>query len=128
MATSFCQPNDGIKALQRCITNQNFLSTILCIQLAIFKIKVFPSLHYIDKYNEKCRNDCFTTYSYTICQTIDSPLSTSISPSFFHSRLKTFLSTNRSHRNLPFLLHGLPVLSTDTSEHISFHFFFFSTS
>ena len=45
--------------------------------------------------------------SYTICQAIDSPLSTSISPSFFHSRLKTFLSTNPSHRNLPFLLHGL---------------------
>jgi len=53
---------------------------------------------------------------------INSPFSSSITPSFFHTRLKTFFSANPSHRSLTFLLphwlHRFPGLFTDTSEHI----------
>ena len=64
----------------------------------------------------------------------DSPLSSSITPSLFHSRLKTFFSANPSHRTPPFLLqdwlHVFPGLFTDTSEHtrfFTFYLFLFST-
>ena len=36
---------------------------------------------------------------------VDSPLSSSITPSLFHSRLKPSFSANPSHGSLPFLLH-----------------------
>ena len=59
---------------------------------------------------------------------IDSPLSSSITHSLFHSRLKTFFSANPSHRTPPFLLqdwlHGFPGLFTDTSEHSRFFLLF----
>ena len=54
-------------------------------------------------------------------------------PDSFIPGFKTFFSTNRSRRSLPFLfpdwLHGFPGLFTDTSAHICFYFllFLFST-
>ena len=58
---------------------------------------------------------------------IDSPLSSSITPSLSHSRLKPSFSANPSHCSLSFLLrdwlHGFPKLLTDTSEHIRFLLF-----
>ena len=60
---------------------------------------------------------------------IDSPLSSSITPSLFHFHSSTLPSANPSHRSLPFLqdwLHGFPRLFTYTSEHICFYFFSFS--
>jgi len=42
-----------------------------------------------------------------------SPLSASATPSFFHSRLKIYLSTNPSHLNFSSLLIGLPSWSSD---------------
>ena len=60
---------------------------------------------------------------------IDSPLSSSITPSFFHYRLKTFLFCRSfpTHRSLPVLLqdwlHGIFGLFTDTSENIRFRYF-----
>ena len=58
-------------------------------------------------------------------------LSSFISPSPFHSRvkLKPSFSANPSHRSLPFLLpdwlYGFPGLFTATSEHVRFYFFSF---
>ena len=55
-----------------------------------------------------------------------------ITPSLFHSGLKSSFSANPSHRSLPFLLrrhfllHGFLGLLTDTSEHIRFLLFSFS--
>ena len=50
-------------------------------------------------------------------------------PSIFHSRLKTYIFYNPSHRSLPFLLqdwlHGFPGLFTDTSQQIRFLLFSF---
>ena len=60
----------------------------------------------------------------------DSPLSSSIIPSLFHSRLKTFLFCKSFPPRLPFLLqdllHGSPGLFTDISEHSRFLLFSFS--
>ena len=61
---------------------------------------------------------------------IDSPLSSSITPHSFISSLKLFFSANPSHRSVPFLLqywlHGFPRLFSDTSELIRFLLFSFS--
>ena len=71
-----------------------------------------------------CNSDSSSPASGTYSiGSIDSPLSSSITPSVFHSRLKTF-SANPSHHSFPFLrlkwLHRFPWLFTDTSEHIRF--------
>jgi len=59
---------------------------------------------------------------------IDSPLSSSITPSLYCARLKPSYSAIPRHRSLPFLLQdwvqGFPRLFTDTSEHIRFYCFF----
>ena len=51
---------------------------------------------------------------------IDSPLSSFVSPPLFHSTLKTFIVYNKilPTAAFPFLLQGFPGLLTDTSEHI----------
>ena len=60
---------------------------------------------------------------------IDSPLSSSITPQSFIPGLKPSFSANPSHRSLPFLLqdwlHGFPGLFTNTSEHMHFYFLVF---
>ena len=63
-----------------------------------------------------------------ICDTapigsIDSPLLSSITPPLFHSKLKSFLFANASHRSLPFLLTPrIPQTVSDTSKQILFYF------
>ena len=62
---------------------------------------------------------------------IGSPLSSSITPSLFHSALKTLLCCKYFLRSLPFLLpdwlHGFPGLFTDISVFYLLVFFLFST-
>ena len=61
---------------------------------------------------------------------IDSPLSSSVTPHSFIPGLKLSFSANSSHRSLSFLcqdrLHGFPELFADTFEHICFLLFNFS--
>ena len=74
-----------------------------------------------------------TVESYTVVMLLTFILIIISIPSspLFHSRLKTFLSANPSHRSLPFLLqdwlHRFPGLFSDTSEHACFYYSVFSS-
>ena len=68
------------------------------------------------------RQSCLDSPPHVSSSLLSSPLSSSITPSLFHSRLKTYLSTNPSH--LRFLLPtGLPSSQRDwTGPCSSFYF------